>query len=91
MLLAIVAAALLVLTTSPVWRIVLGAVIAWWIIIGASVLRAATGALLSQPGSQSRTQPAFQSLVDIVFGVLGLVASMAGLLAASGALRIRRR
>lgn len=91
MLLAIVALALLVLTRSPWWRVAAGLVAGWCISVGASVARASTGAVLSQPWATGRAQPAAQSLADIVFGVLGLVASTAILLAVSGALRIRRR
>lgn len=90
-LLAIVALALLVLTRSPWWRVAAGLLAGWCISVGASVARASTGAVLSQPWARGRAQPAAQSLVDIVFGVVGLVASTAVLLAVSGALRIRRR
>jgi hypothetical protein len=91
MLLAIVALALLVLTRSPWWRISAGLLLAWCISVGASVARASAGAVLSQPWGPGRAQPAAQSLADIVLGVLGLVTSVAALLAASGALRIRHR
>ena len=90
-LLAIVALALLVLTRSQWWRVAAGLLAGWCISVGASVARASTGAVLSQPWAPGRAQPAAQSLADIVFGVVGLVASTAILLAVSGALRIRRR